>query len=263
MKKIVALFTLSLIFGLTSSQAQTNWFWDTNGATAGVGGTGSWTTTGTNWTTNSAGGITTVSGAWVASNSNFAYFQGTNGVVTIGASLYMNQVYVNTDGYTFTQSSTSANRYIYSTNTQAGIILADGITLNLSSLAVGYNSGALGIVGNITNATGVNPSAIAITGNSGTTAGSGIRIITRVGTNGTAGTNFWSVNLNIKTTGTGGAILGTADSGSWLVLRNPVVVDNGSRLVLSPGNGTTRTILVSNSITTSAPDAVAIGDTST
>jgi len=174
----------------------------------------------------------------------------------------MNQAYVNTDGYTFTQSSTSANRYIYSTNTQAGIILADGITLNLSSLAVAYNLGALGIVGNVTN-TGAVASTIAITGNSGTTAGSGIRIITRVGASGTAGTNFWSVNLNIKTTGTGGAILGTADSGSWLVLRNPVTVDNGSKLVLSPGNGTTRTILVSNSITTSAPDAVAIGDTST
>ena len=234
MKKIAALFTLSLIFGLSSPQAQTNWYWDTNGATAGVGGTGSWTTTGTNWTTNAAGSVATVSGAWVAGNSNFANFQGTAGTVTIGASVYMNQAYVNTDGYTFATSG-STSRYIYATNTNtAAIILADGITLNLSSGIVAYAAGALGIVGNVTN-TGPVASTIAITGNSGTTAGSGIRVNSRVGASGTAGTNQWYVNLNIKTTGTAGAILGTADAGSWLILRNPVTVDSGSRLVLSPG----------------------------
>ncbi|NCY22189.1 hypothetical protein EBX31_09580, partial [bacterium] len=171
----------------------------------------------------------------------------------------MNQIYVNTDGFTFAQNVTTPNRYLYTTN---GITLADGITLNLTGLSVpaSPSAGCLGIVGNITN-TGSVASTVAITGNSGTTAGSGIRILSRVTAADTGGTNTWSVNVNIKATGTGGVIFSETASHAWLVFRNPIVVDNGSRLVLSPGSGTTRTIFVSNSITTSSADALSIGET--
>jgi len=38
----------STVFG----QVTTNLYYDANGTTNGIGGTGNWTTTGTNWTTN-------------------------------------------------------------------------------------------------------------------------------------------------------------------------------------------------------------------
>jgi hypothetical protein len=39
-RTIVASFALVTLFGANSLQAQTNFIWDPNGATAGVGGTG-------------------------------------------------------------------------------------------------------------------------------------------------------------------------------------------------------------------------------
>jgi fibronectin-binding autotransporter adhesin len=278
--QIVACLAFAFGFFVHSSQAQTstNLFWDLNGTNAGIGGSGSWTTTGTSWTTNSAGTNAFISGNWSKTNPvwNTAIFQGTSGTVTNNTSLYFNQIQVNTNGFTLTTFS-GGNAYYYSSNSIAGIVLADGVTLNLSGIAAGYNSNALGISGNITNAPGSNGySTIAITGNSGTTNGSGIRILSRFSTfvttgtntnvtypywtNGTGGTNNWYVKVNVKTTGTGGAILGTADASSVLNLRGAVTVDNGSLLILSPGGTNSRQIQVYSNIITSAANAVQIGD---
>jgi len=267
--QIVACLAFAFGFFVHSSQAQTNFYFDANGATAGIGGSGSWTTNGTSWTTNSAGTNAPISGNWVSGCPNTATLQGTSGTITLN-SVNCNQLLVNSNDFVISVSAGS-NRYIYATNTTAGVILADGVTLNLTTAAVAYNGGMLGISGNITNAPGTNGySTIAITGNSGTTSGSGIRVSSRYGwvtnatntyyTNGgTSGTNTWYVKVNVKTTGTGGAILGTADTGSVLNLRGTVTVDSGSLLALSPGSAGSRTINVYSNIITSATNAVQIG----
>src|SRR5262245_58703115 len=54
-------------------------YWDTNGATAGLGGTGNWDSATANWSTNAAGNIATTT--WVAGSD--AVFSGTAGTATI------------------------------------------------------------------------------------------------------------------------------------------------------------------------------------
>ena len=192
MKKIAATLSLALASFFSSAHA-VNYYWDaTNGLGNGVGGTGSFTTNSTTWSTTTSGDATLIA----LPITGDAIFQGTPGTVSISSSSpAMNSITVNISGYTLQNTSTGSNRYLYSTNQTAGIIIADGVTLNLSSAVATYNNGALGIVGNVTNAAGATGfSTIAITGNSGTTAGSGIRVITRTSTNGSsgfAGTNKW------------------------------------------------------------------------
>lgn len=55
-------------------------YWDTNGSTAGLGGTGSWSNTGVNWSTDTGGTLAT---AWANANRDTADFRGTGGAVTV------------------------------------------------------------------------------------------------------------------------------------------------------------------------------------
>ena len=79
----------SLSVGLIPRARAANFFWDTNGATAGLGGaTGNWDTTTANWF--NAGSATTAVGdqetAVAAFTANdVAYFAGTAGSVTLTA----------------------------------------------------------------------------------------------------------------------------------------------------------------------------------
>src|SRR5690349_15347212 len=57
----------------------TTLYWDTNGATAGLGGSGTWDTTTANWTTDPTGASATQ--AWTAGAD--AVFDGTAGTVTV------------------------------------------------------------------------------------------------------------------------------------------------------------------------------------
>ncbi|NDH69609.1 MAG: hypothetical protein EBY22_17285, partial [Gammaproteobacteria bacterium] len=263
--QIVACLAFAFGFFVHSSQAQTNFYFDANGATAGIGGSGEWKTNSTIWTTNSAGTTAPISGNWISGCPNNAILQGTNGTITNSTSNYLNQLQVNTSDFTLYWNTTGTNRYTYATNSIAGVILADGITLNLSAPIAAYNGGAAGISGNITNASGsTGYSTIAITGNSGSTSGQGVRFLSRFLSNGSTsvnvGTNNWYVRVNVKTTNTGGTIIGTADANSGLNLRGTVTVDNGSLLILSPGGQTSRSIVVYSNIITSAPNAIQIGD---
>lgn len=257
MKKFVALLTLNFVFFFSSSHAVT-WYWDTTaGAGNGVGGTGSLTSTSATWSTTATGDASLTAGTSTTIAVNDLVFQGTAGTVSLGASVAQNSVTFNTTGYTISVSGTTSNRYFNSTN---GITLGDGVTLNLTAAAVAYNAGTLGIMGPITNAAGASGyGTIAITGNSGTTAGAGIRVGSRTTNAGSGGLDWW-VNLNIKTTGNNGAILHTMDASSTNRIRGNIVIDSGSKLTLSPGGNSTRTISVYGTITTSASNALAMGN---
>src|SRR5438552_12831066 len=61
--KKVAIAAAVAITALGAGRAMAQLYWDTNGTTVGLGGSGTWSTAATNWNTDSAGGAGTIS-AW-------------------------------------------------------------------------------------------------------------------------------------------------------------------------------------------------------
>ncbi|NCY21786.1 hypothetical protein EBX31_07505, partial [bacterium] len=245
-----ALLGLVLVAGLGTARAQTSYYWDTNGATAGVGGTGSWTTNGTTWTTNAAGNVATISGAWANGNTNYAVFQGTAGVVSLSATtVFAGQIQVNVTGYTLMNNSTagtSGNRYLRTTN---GIVLGSNVNLNLSS-GVTTNGAAIGFDAMITNAVGATGAQLTITGAT-LNADSSVRIMCDG-----SKADIW-VPTTVATTGSGYASV--KNVGSTNSIYGNVTVNSGSRLLFG-ASSSTRRINVKGNVTTANTDLM-IGET--
>jgi len=247
MKKTI----LALLTALSVSAQAATLYWDVNGATTGVGGTGNWTTTGTTWSTDSTGSSTTVSGGWTSAGTgptNVAVFQGTAGQVTLSSStIYANNVQVNSSGYTFWNSGTtsSQNRYIRSTN---GITLGAGVNLNWGS------SGAtLGVTGPINGGAG---SLLTIVGS--TDASTGVN--SRIGLSSNAIASVINVPMTVATTGTGYAVVSVTDSSTTNRINGNITINNGSRLILGTGSSTSRALIVTGDITSSADGALSINE---
>ena len=247
MKKTI----LALLTALSVSAQAATLYWDVNGATTGVGGTGNWTTTGTTWSTDSTGSSTTASGGWTSAGTgptNVAVFQGTAGQVTLSSStVYANNVQVNSSGYTFWNSGTtsSQNRYIRSTN---GITLGAGVNLNWGS------SGAtLGVTGPINGGAG---SLVTIVGS--TDASTGIN--SRIGLSSNAIATAINVPMTVATTGTGYAVVSVTDSSTTNRINGNITINNGSRLILGTGSSTSRALIVTGDITSSADGALSINE---
>ena len=103
----------------------TTLYWDTNGSTAGLGGTGTWNTTATNWTTDSTGSSATQ--AWVSGSD--AVFAGTVGTVTLGAGMSASTLTFNTSGYSVASNTV--------TLTGGTVDVASGATATISSVVAG------------------------------------------------------------------------------------------------------------------------------
>ena len=266
MKKVTVLLSLAVLIGGVSVHAQTstNLYWDANGATAGVGGTGNWTTNGTTWTTNASGTGPFFSGEWrnwtngATVGINNAILQGTPGTVSLSATtIYANQIQVNTTGFTIQNSSastTSNNRYF---RTKNGIVLANGVNLNISS-GITTNGAITGFEGPIVGVNGTNSvstnSSITI---SGTTLNADSSV--RIGLD-TSTTDIW-VPVIINTTGSGFASLQISSSSVTSSLYGNVTVMSGSRLVLGgTSTSTTRRINVRGNLSTADTD-LTIGET--
>ena len=257
MKKTAALLSLAMLVGEVASQAQTstNLYYDTNGTTAGIGGSGNWTTTGANWTTSAAGTIALISGGWTNSatwtngNANNALLQGTVGAISLSSgTIYANQIQANTNGFTIQNSSTgttSANRYF---RTKNGFILADGVNLNISS-GITTNGSITGLEGVITNAVGAANTSVTITGTT-LNADSSVRI----GFDG-SNTDVW-VPLIIGTTGNGFTSL--KNVGGTNSIYGIVTVNAGSKLTFG-ASSSSRRINVRGNLTTVNTD-LTIGD---
>ena len=257
MKKTAALLSLAMLVGEVASQAQTstNLYYDTNGTTAGIGGSGNWTTTGANWTTSAAGTIALISGGWTNSatwtngNANNALLQGTVGAISLSSgTIYANQIQANTNGFTIQNSSTgttSANRYF---RTKNGFILADGVNLNISS-GITTNGAITGLEGVITNAVGAANTSVTITGTT-LNADSSVRI----GFDG-SNTDVW-VPLIIGTTGNGFTSL--KNVGGTNSIYGIVTVNAGSKLTFG-ASSSSRRINVRGNLTTVNTD-LTIGD---
>ena len=274
---------LSLFF--TPSAKSATYYWDVvAGAGNGVGsspsvgsGTNAWSNSATNWSTDQLGSATLTAGTWstlgVMGINDTAVFQangsvnGTNniaGTVTVsGTSSFA--INVNTTGYTFKNVSLTGNNYLGATN---GITLGTGVNLNLSSMPVtASGTGSLGLrMSGIKAAAGATGTSITVVGDTGSTApvngtgGSGVRILFDKSNVGTS-TNVIAVDTIIATTGTQAAYF-SVNSSTSARFEGTVTINNGSRLVLSPGASTTRIIDVTGNIISSANGALSIGEAS-
>ena len=253
---------LTTLVVANSLQAQTNFIWDPNGTNAGVGGTGTWTTNATFFTTNPAGSSATVSGNFVsaANPRNNAVFEGTAGTVSLGGSTFSGTIFVNSTGYTFQNSSTSgtsANRYFNTTN---GILLAEGVNLNLSS----GNGGGLASTGAITGlrtsisaAPGAQNTSVTVVGTT-TNADHSIRL--GLSTNGLGGNVSINVPMTIATTGPGYAAIYPVDT-TTNTISGGITVSNGSRLMLGGGSSSSLRRLDVTGDIAAGSGALSIGET--
>ncbi len=121
----------SVMLCVSSASAQTDYFWDQNGATAGTGGTGAWNTSDNFWRSVSATGTL---GPWVnagAAPFNTATFGGTAGTVTLGTGITAGGLTFTTGGYTITGNTLTL------AGTSAPIINATTGTTTITSIIAG------------------------------------------------------------------------------------------------------------------------------
>ncbi|WP_210494987.1 autotransporter outer membrane beta-barrel domain-containing protein [Microvirga antarctica] len=175
------LATFFVISGLMPrAQAQQNLTWDVNGATTGVGGTGSWNTTSPLWFNG------TTSQPWNNATFDNAVFAGSAGTVTLATPISAHNLTFNVGGYTVAGSTltfgglspvvttnvgvTTLNSAI---NGSTGFTKAGTATLALGGSNVGYTGATTVAAGtlriNSANALGVSTSAAGLVLNSGST----------------------------------------------------------------------------------------------
>jgi autotransporter-associated beta strand protein len=138
----------SIFVGLAASaQAQTNYFWDSNGGTTGTGGAGNWSTTNT-WRESSATGTL---GNWV--DGGIANFGGTAGGVTItsGVTITTPRINVSANNYSLSGGTvafggsaanpgiidlTTSGTFTFASNATGSLrVLSTGSTANLTTAA--------------------------------------------------------------------------------------------------------------------------------
>jgi len=290
MKKInlIATVLIGALFSITPNAKAASYYWDTlAGAGNGVGsnpsvtaGVNAWSNSAQFWSTVPAGSATLTAGTWTTTGAMgvndtaiFQVDQGTSGsgnfagtVTVSGTSSF--GINVNTTGFTFKNVSTTGNNYLGATN---GITLGNNVNINLSSMPVTASAtGVLGLrMSGIQAAAGATGTSITIVGDTGTTApvagvgGSGVRITfdkSSAPANGT--TNIVAVNTIVATTGTQAAYFGIGASSVSARFEGTVTINNGSRLVLTPGSSTSRIIDVRGNIISYADGALSIGEAS-
>ena len=127
--------------------------WDVNGATAGLGGTGTWNATNTFWDTVGTGldtGVDTTALLALSQATHILQFRGTAGTVALSGNSSVGGLIFNTDGYVIDTKPSTTN--------YALTIGASGITANSSASLLSTNSSggsvALGAAQSWTVATG-------------------------------------------------------------------------------------------------------------
>ena len=277
---------LSLFF--TPSVKSATYYWDTlAGAGNGVGsnpsvgsGTNAWSNAAQFWSTTPTGSATLTAGTWTTTGlmgindtAVFQVDQGTSGSGNIAGTVTVSgtssfAINVNTTGYTFKNVSTTGNNYLGATN---GITLGNNVNINLSSMPVfASGTGSLGLrMSGIQAAAGATGTSITVVGDTGSTApvagvgGSGVRLLfDKSSAPANGATNVVAVNTIIATTGSQAAYLGIAANSVTARFEGTVTINNGSRLVLTPGTSTSRIIDVRGNIISYADGALSIGEAS-
>lgn len=191
-------------------------YWDTTaGAGNGVGGSGTWAATSTNIFSADATGSASLT---TASSTDDIIFQGTAGVVTLGASFTALSFTFNTTGYALTTASTTARA------------LTGSITLaNNVNLTIGSNASTADRTVGIGSLSGGTSSALTL--NSSATGSNHLRL--------NIASSSATIGVPITVTGTGfTAIVGTA-TGTQVT---STITGNGERLNLGATSGNALTI---------------------
>ena len=289
MKKInlIATVLIGALFSITPSAKSATYYWDTlGGAGNGVGsnpsvgsGTNAWSNSAAFWSTVPTGSATLTAGTWTTTGlmgindtAVFQVDQGTSGSGNIAGTVTVSgtssfAINVNTTGFTFKNVSTTGNNYLGATN---GITLGNNVNINLSSMPVfASGTGTLGLrMSGIQAAAGTTGQSITIVGDTGSTApvnglsGSGVRITFAPSSAPAKGlTNIIAVNTIVATTGAQSAYFHMGATGTAR-FEGTVTINNGSRLVLSPGTSTSRIIDVRGNIISYTDGALSIGEAS-
>ncbi len=239
-------------------------YWDTNGSTAGVGGTGNWEPPLTNWSTTAAGNVVAIPWDNASPSSNTAVFGGTAATVTLVGTVNVGGINFIQNGYNLTAGTLSivpaVNPFTVSTN--GGInTLTSSLnypvantqirktgpgTLVLANGAAGTtNQGFYTVTGGTFNsATGVFDSVLSMfagnrlgTGGSGTppqvTLDAGTIQFTQTGNNNLA------ASRGLLVTALGGAII---DGGGNSTIPSQITNNAGPSTSLYMSNGTGATL---------------------
>ncbi len=144
-----------LLAGITIARAQTTYYFDNNGATAGLGaGTATWDLSSLIWNSANTPTNTTPPIAWIqGSNADFRTGSGTPNTITLGTDLTIGTLTQTASGTTTTISGTNTLTLTNLTNTGAAftinpnVILAGNSTFNITAATTlnGILSGAFGI----------------------------------------------------------------------------------------------------------------------
>lgn len=177
---VLGIFLIGL-FSSNVSQAQfTNVYWDPNGAAAGIGGSGTWTTNGAFWSTNSTSGGGTLQTPGTSTN-NIYNFSGSAGTVSQSSASAYTVAGINwlTSGYIW--NMTGSRTFTATDNTATGtntiyITNSANLTLTSSSTTNGVTFEGLSITGGAGSTLTLSNAAGSITtvflgGTTSTTAG--------------------------------------------------------------------------------------------
>jgi len=202
------LAAVAIVLGLGHQSAQAlNYFWDTNGSTAGSGAaTGTWSTTNATWTTNAAGTIGTT--AVTTANADDIFFSagtnGTGGTVTVNGTqsahsvTFQNPVNLKlSGGAALNLGNATAGSGIFVTANAVNEI-STPVILNSAATAIGISNsgtGQLTIFGTVTGAATTGTQTITV----GSSGSGNITLSGIIGDGGGGG----KVALTVNNTGSG------------------------------------------------------------
>ncbi|MES2924247.1 MAG: autotransporter-associated beta strand repeat-containing protein [Verrucomicrobiota bacterium] len=262
-RSFLAFSISTIVLGAAVTQANaTDLYWDTNGSTAGIGGTGNWEPPLTNWSTVPAGNVVAIPWDNTTPSSNTAVFGGTAATVTLVGNVNVGGINFALTGYTLTGGTfniaPASSPFVYTTNggtstLNSTITSANGTqirktgpgTLLLGNGGGGVSAPALYTVtgGTLNTATGIFDSIFAMpAGNRlGFQAASPTTVLTL-----DAGTfqvtsatgNALAINRAVLVNPAGGSIVDFGNGNFY----EPSIVNNagvGSSLYLTNGSGTT------------------------
>ena len=155
---LLGAMTVSAAFLACQTVLATTLYWDTNGATPGIGGAGTWADGAGNWSTGTAG---TTATTWTNANRDTASFQGTvgTGLVSISGGVSAAQVSFGAGGYTLSSldltlgraSGTGSVQLLnYTAGTGTNVVSSNIVLDDLGTTASGTGSSAQYIFYNTT-----------------------------------------------------------------------------------------------------------------
>lgn len=226
--------------------AQTNLYWDQNGATTGIGGTGNWGTASTWRAINDTGTLQN----WDNAGTATANLGGTAGTLTIDVTSGVSMAALNVTSSGYTIQSTANSRPL---SVSGALTLADGAGLTLAMAStgptwgfgsMGFGSGAaLSVSG---NATASNSNRVNLSTTSTSSGGSITLSGTGAGPTGFVASAGSSVSVTLNTnilnnSATSATMLG---AGSGHTLNYGGVISGSARLQISAGQTTGAGIVV-------------------